>query len=648
MRITRIFRKYSRVLVLVFMSLLLVIFLIGDVIQSYERSYREPDIQIGTAFGHPVYLDQTRQAEAEFELAARLGLRPPAVGSEDVQKANLAKYLLLEEARRAGIRVSRSQIVEGLRNVQGAAEALAIIRGQTGRSLNSIYDSVAGVQAVLVLAQYQVSAALGASLPELEHLYRAQQQEARVLLSVIDARAFESQVPEPAEDELLAHFDEGKDRDHAHTDDALAHGYRIPDRVQVEYLTVDPSRIVDAVRVSEREARIYYEEHRQDYMKPAGDAPFALEPGAEPPRIQQTFEEVQKQVRDDCRAAKAVLEAQRLVNQMHDEARRPWDTAPLDANGVRQPPPPEAILSFSELQERFSSEYPVSYKKTELVTERDLRREPGFGAASATLGRDRQAVPAARLALTVEGLAAPAAADDAFPPLRLNEPGPVVFGSSSFKVGGKAAQQAYLFRVIAVAPAGPPASLDEVRDKVIRNVKQCKAFELAGQHARALAEAARQKGLKQAVAEAAELKTLLGQTPAVGAVEPATQPATAAQALEPFEPERFVRQPSFIRNIGYSPGLHDKVFALLDESATQPAADQHRVIAVPLARYMKWVVAELLEEKPIYRGDFEAQRETLEQQNLRTLLQTVWSQWFDPDNISARAGFVPATPPQAP
>jgi len=644
MRISRIFRKYSRILLLIFMSLLLVVFLIGDVISRAQRSYAVADREIGRAFGEPVRLSHIRHAEADFEVAGQLGVRWPPVNASDQGQANLAMHLLLEEARRAGVRVGRDQIVQSLRNAPGASMVLSAIRDQTGRSLNSIYDSVARVSATKLLARYQLEAAAGASLPQLEHAYRDQNQEARVLISVVDAKGLLSQVPTPTEEELQAHFEEGKDREDAHTEETLVHGYRIPDRVQLEYLTVDASAIQDRVRVSEKKVERYYEDNKQKYMKTVEEtSPPGLE-DQQPQEVQMTYEEVKDRVREDYRVAKAVREAQALVNLIQQEALRPWVAAPVGEGGVRQAPPDDALVPFSELQARFSSEYPVIYKKTELLTELELRRERGFGRA--TLVIDRRRVPVATLALHVEGLAT-ASEDDPTPVLRINEPSPVVLGgrSTAIPTAGATADQAYVFRVIRVEGSGPPASLDDVREKVVTNVQRCKAFELAGEQAPALAERARQAGLVQAVAEADALKAMLSASEEGALPEPVAAPGAAnryVRMLEPFAPTEFTRRPRPFQNVGYSPGLHEKVFALAEEGRLE-VPEAHRVVVAPLARNLRWAVVELLEVRPIYHGEFEMKRKELEQEVTQSDVQAFYLAWFDAENILSRAGYVPAT-----
>jgi hypothetical protein len=628
------------VLLLIFMSLLLVVFLVGDVISRAQRGYGPEDAEIGQAFGEPVMLSQTRAAEVDFELARDLGWRTPQIATDDPRKRNLSMFLLMEEARRAGVRVGREQVREAFGQA-GAGEVLAAIRNRTGRSLNSMYDAIARVHATMVLAEYEIGAAVGASLPELEQAYRDQTQNARVSISVIDSNALRAEVAEPTAEELQAHFEAGKDRETGHTETELLYGYRIPNRIRIEYLTVDPDEIQPLVRVSEKQARQYYEENKHKYMKTVEEtSPFVPE-GAEPQKIPLTYEEVKDRAREDRRKDKAVQEAQRLANKILQAARRPWDMAPLDENNVRTTPASDSLTPFAELQRKFSTEYPVQYKRTELLTESDLIREPGLGRTTAVVGRRRASI--STLAFHVEGLAT-AEPEDEQAVLHLNEPGPLVVERRSLQPGADLVPyQAYIFRVVEVVPSGPPASLDEVREAVVENVTLAKAFELTGEHARALAEAARAEGLTQAVASATELRTLLGERDEPPTTEPVIPPLADRylKALEPFEPETFRRRPDDIKNVGFAPKLHDEVFALADAAGSDAGAE-HRVVVVPITGTRKWVVAELLAVEPIYRGEFEQIRRELERQNSWYQGRLFGGAWFSPENILSRAGFVPA------
>ena len=639
MSISRTFRKYNRTLLLVFMSLLLVVFLIGPVISRAVRSHTMIDPEFGQAFGKPVLASDLRMATDDTELVARLGIAPPRVLGPDERKRNIARYLLMEEARRAGIVISRDEIEKSFANNPNAARRLDIIHKSGSRSLEQIYDAVARVLGVQAYAEQQARAVLDASLPELEHQYQTFMQQARVVLSVIDSNALLDKVPAPTEEEIRANFEEGKNRETQHTEDKLVFGYRIPDRVAVEYLTVDPEAIKENVHISKKEVRRFYDEHKNLYVKKVTkESPFKLDDQQKPQTIQLTFAEALAQVRKDCREAKAIREAQSIVNQIYQEAARPWLTAAVGDDNKPRYPGLDQVTPFKQLADKYSDTYPVVYRRIDLATRERLAADRDFAQASAVLGG--RPVAAIDLAFRVEGLVE-AEKDDPVPVLHLGEPGPVVIRKR--RVPGQprpAPYQAYVFRVVQVAPAGPPASLDEVRDQVVANVKRIKAFEMARTLAEKLAARAREVGLKEAVKGDKELRALLGE----GEDQPTSGPAASVarrylRELEPFEPKRFGRWPTFIPNIGRSESLHKRVF----EAVEQPAPEGgHRVVVVPVATSGKWVLAEPLEVEPIYRGDFESMIDKIELQVVRSKYFAFQSSWFDADNICKRTGFVPS------
>ena len=633
MKLMKYFRKYSRVLVLVVMSLLLVVFLIGDVISRAAQSRAERDMQIAQVFGEPFYQSELRRVAMDLDLVRRLGINGPPVATDDQNEYTLAAALLIREAERLGVRISRQQVIELLRSQPGAAQRIEQVRKSYNISLNDLYATVARVLAPIELFRYQLEIGARESLPRLEKAYRDRFQTADVRLSAIEDEAFFDQVPEPTEQELQKLFEEGRDRDPATTDDKFVFGYRIPDRVAIEYVTVDPQSLLDQIVVTTREARKYYERNKERYRRPVQGPTLNLDQQNPPTEI-PPFEQIDKQVRDDVRRQKAIEQAQRIINRIRDELRRPWIGLPRD-----QHPPADAIPPLEQVAARYADGAQVIHRTTDLLTADALRRLPGIGRAAVVEGGRRWSI--VELAFRVEGLFEPPE-DDTGPYLRLNEPGPVVYEYRGVDAQRRPLPyQAYLFRVIKVAPAGPPASLDEVRDQVVRDAKTLKAHELAGQWARRLAERARKVGLGQALAEADDLRAVLtgGST-----TQPATQPSNPQaqrwlNLLGPITPPRFTRAPGFIPQIGFAPKVHEALFELAD----QPA-DGHRVAAVSLATQTRWVVGELLKVHPIYRGDFEAKRPQLEAQLQFALQREFLTRWFDPDEIRRRTGYVEITP----
>lgn len=633
----KLFRKYSRTLLLIFMSLLLVVFLVGDVIGRGANGPGETDIAIGTLDGKTVYLSHARQALTEFELTRSLGFPAPMVNSPNEQERAIMSLLLLHEADKHGVRVSGAQVQEMLKGAQVPPEALDRARRMTNRSLNSIYDSVGRVLATLTLFGYQAEAAAGESLPRLEQSFRNETQDAEVRLSVIDSKAFLPVMAPPSDEEIKTHFEDGKNRSDEHTEKELKFGYRIPDRVQLEYLTVDPAELQSVVRVKERDVKRYFDQNKDKYRRPAtGPSPFDLNQSnpATTEMITPEFEEVKDRVKEDYRAIEALETAQRRVNEIHAEARRPWDSMPI-VDGKRAAPPAESIVSFESLRAKFATDIAVTYRKTDLIDVLALRREPGLGRASFTV--NRRPIPVSTLAYRVAPLNP--TPDEELPTLLLNEPSPVVFDARPGPNGQMAPSQAFVFRVTQAIPAGPPSTVDEVRDKLVENLKTARAHALAGEQANLLAVRAREVGLDQAVMDAADLKKLLGADSAASS-QPADVQA-ALKKLEPFTPERFRRQAGFIPNLGFARDLNEAVFKLIDERADASSSPARQVLVVPLANSYKWIIAEVIRVKPIYRGEFESQREQLEQRAAYPAQQRFYMSWLEPRNIVKRTGFQP-------
>lgn len=622
MRLTRMIREKGRVLVLVVMALLLVSFLLQDAIESGGRGdqFNPP---VARAFGRTVYMSDLDHARRDITIANSLRIPAPRVMARTERESQVGWYLLLTEAEQLGVTVSRDEVIRLLRESQVPPEHIEAIRTSTGRSLNAIYEAIGRVLAARTLFGYQMEVALGESLPRLEALYLRQNQNATVALSVLNSRAFLPQVEEPSDAELEEFFERCKDRPREHTEEELVFGYLVPERVRIEYLTVDPADAQPRVRISRREAQMFYEIHRDRYVKPL-EGPPTEDEADQPVEVPMPFDEAEPQAREDARAHKAIEEAQRLVNEMYEEAVR---TITPDT------PAEEVAGAFEALREKYSARYPVRIHTTELLDRNALANVPGIGQAQATV-RSRS-TGLTDIVFRVQGLATPESEEDERALLSLNAPAPVALDTRPWPDGQTRPYQAYLFRVVEAVPAGPPASLDAVREEVRADWRLAQAHALAGEHAQTLADAARGLGLKAAVDAADELKAILSageesEDSLLGAT------GTDVAMLGPTAPPAFRRQASMVPHVGVAPGLHEKVFALAEQPADEGA---HRVLVTPLAKNFKWVVAEVHALQPVYRGDFEAKRPTLERSSLFMQQIEFMEQWGSLENIYARTGY---------
>jgi hypothetical protein len=656
MRLSKFFRRYSRTLLMVFMSLLLVTFLIQPVLQYMSRKPSAQQVVIGHSAYGEVYNTDLAQAKADQDVLVNLDRMAGMVEPLDLQ-------LLMQEAERMGVHVGREE-VEATLAQSGKPEQvqrlLIQLQQHFHRSEKGLYDLMGRWFAALEVWRIQ-EAALEDSTPRVEEAYRDAHQKADVQVSVIDSRAFVTRVPEPTDEELQAFFDENKDRFAAHTDDKLEFGYRLPDRVRIEFVTIDPKSLEPAIHARERELERYFQENAWKYTKSVGaESPSASRPAA-PTRVPMTFDEAKDQVRRDYIKARAVQEAQSLMNQIHDSVYRPWQAERADEQGFR-PTPPDALVSFKDLHDQYADRANVIYKQTPLLSQQDLQNyfddRPDFlkqmagdqlGSPEPMYVEGTNMIPASELAFRVKGLYTPKS-DDRLPVLNLLEPSPVINtrkpvpGARSRRSGRQETPyQPYMFRVVQAEPSAPPASLDEVREQVRSDYKLMKAHAAAGEYARQLAESARSEGLAAAAEQATELKQILAAAePSASPLNPSPAPKPEGPYLKEFgpaaPPEPVTRDSDLGPYLADSQKLPQEIFAAMEDPApeTGPA---HVVVEGDVAKLFKWAVVEVEDLQPLYRGEFEQQRSAFQRSHPGLAGLEVGRGWFDSQNIRLRNGF---------
>ncbi len=640
MNINKLFRRHSRTLLMVFMALLLVAFLIPQQIQGCSERQQLKAMKRGEVAGRAISTAELYVVRSEMVLLTTYGLRPPV--SVETVDGPLDYYLLCEQARNLGLRVGRDEVRAWLQQNEYTDPVLRRMQTSSRRSYDEIYDIVGRFLAVSRLIGVE-STAVYDSLPRQELAFRDTTQEAATQLAVIDSRAFVYQVPDPAPEQLQAFFDECKGRQTAHTEEQLQFGYRLPDRVQVEYLTVDPKKVEQKVKIKGKDVRQFFDDNAHRYTKPD---PAATQPTqGPPPKVTMSFEEAQELVRADLREARAIEAAQSLINDIYVEAHRPWSTASRGGDGFVLKPEDE-IASFEELKKQFSTNHEVEYGRTELI---DQAAYAQSALGKAGLGEGQQRVLAATLAFRVQGLIEKDP-NDGLPIVSLMEPAPVMLTRDrDLRTQRARPYQAYLFRVVQVAPSAPPDSIDPIREQLVKDWRLVQAHALARVEADRLAAIARGLGLIAAVEQAADLKATL-----TGAEHLATQPADAplikpeyVQKLQPYSPQKLTRGARFVELLGSAPGVPKAIFALGDTPTTD-TSPAHRVAVIPAANQFKWVVGELEEIKPIYEGAFEQQLLAAAQSTQGSDMQRFFGAWRTAENVRQRSGFKSADQPGQP
>jgi hypothetical protein len=192
----------------------------------------------------------------------------------------------------------------------------------------------------------------------------------------------------------------------------------------------------------------------------------------------------------------------------------------------------------------------------------------------------------------------------------------------------------FVFRVVDARPGHVPESVDEVRDRVIADLRLKRAFDVAKARGESALSCARDTGLEEAFLADGQLTDKEGAgadmgLAGLGFFKPT--PMTRANQWDLMRGERPEK-----RYLGRELGpvradLVDRFFAL--ENAAEPME------LIELEERATVLVVEWLETRIPEYEEFMTMRETLAGQMDSTRMQMAIRSWLDPEQIRARNGF---------
>jgi hypothetical protein len=195
---------------------------------------------------------------------------------------------------------------------------------------------------------------------------------------------------------------------------------------------------------------------------------------------------------------------------------------------------------------------------------------------------------------------------------------------------------ACVFRTVALRPKQPPKSWEQVRDKLVEDLRRRSAYKHAGELAEKLAEHAKEVGLEAAFQADTDLKQQLDDD-AYNNVEP-----FARKRLSVFGgPPRLM--PNWIPMLGMDEPLIDRCFAAVAETDSRPSD----IFVHEQPERGRWVVVQVFERVPVTREQFKRQREMAVSYNNLDLTIQFLSNWFDSKQIRERIGWKEKKPEPA-
>lgn len=330
-----VFRRNQKVGLVALTLLAMVSFVLADSLPRLLDFGRAPqDVEVATIFGRTIRLSDlnqmARQRSRANQVASMLGMN---MFSREffggLKQRDLIDALILQkEADRLGMPADAVVGREWLRAVSGGR-----MNRETFAQLYGAFSNDVTQEQLLADLANQVRLAKVRMLPgeplvtpyDAFRAYRGQNERVAAKLVGFPVADFLDKTGEPSGADVQALYDKYKDV--LPDPDLPTPGFKIPRRVQVEFVTADVAARAHAIRekLADDELRTFYENHKNEYVVPS-ELPGDLFAGAAEltPPVVQSFADVRAQLADRLADEKAQAEVGDLFGTIRDEALIPF------------------------------------------------------------------------------------------------------------------------------------------------------------------------------------------------------------------------------------------------------------------------------------------------------------------------------------
>lgn len=673
-------RKHNKKLLAIFASGLLIVWLGSSALQEMFRTDPRDEI-VGSAFGQEFSGVDLGQAHLRTDVLGMMSImwdRPWGGGAYNLPIKpvdHLTWFLLDQEARQSGIQVPRSEVDRLVKSSPQRGRAMEVIRDRRAVSIETIKDWIGDFMRINRVGQLAATS-VKVSIPEIEHFVRDTGEKIKVRMAVLRADDFGD--PE-------AKLDDAQLQDHFHKYKKLlpgegehGFGYKLPDRIRVQYIVADVDKVEKVMKVSREDARDYWSPNRKNFTKqvplttaPAGK-PAASKPATPKPTTSskpatrteiKSFAEAYEDVVAEMRRERAPVLAEKIIRIASQRLHEPWYRVQLNKETGYKSAPPGAdapdhidkIVADACSRNDLPAGALQVVKLGRWLTEADCLALEGIGKSQAQgqEGDDEAATKFSDLAFRVQNLYTA--------PKRSSERGLSLYETSNTMLRDTKngmPHNFYLFRVVAAEAEHIPNAIDEQKDKIRKDVIKLKGYRKAGTAGTKLLAGAGARGIRAAVKADADLSKRLADT---GVVEPepfARKRSLVQYAIQfglPLTPLWPVDELGVTeeRKIGLFPipmkmvaeryeveaaKFIDACFGLAPASGA--AGKPSRGVAlVEMPNAMQWVVVEFIGIDRVEVAEFAKMR-----QQAMELLRTYRAidflkRWYDPDEVKARTKY---------
>ncbi len=628
------------------------------------------------AFGREYTRGDLQEAQIAGNILDNMGFGWKPTNDRDFSPQHW--FLLIEEARRAGLQPSSATIEEMMSladETWAEAGGRAAWRKRVDAPLPQVRSAI-GLKVIESQNASRVLVSAAPSEPEVRKYVRDTQDKITIKTAVFDAANWVNEDETFSEEQMQAHFDKYRDVYPDESEDGF--GYKFPRRVTIQYVIADPMAIAEGIEISQEAAIDYWKRNKSKYTKRVPVDTMGPVDSETPPEMKQVtmkFSEARDGVQRELKQQKALGLARRALDELSAKMGRAWLQQSVDEEtGFRtMPAGGDSIDAMEQAKADIEAKHGITlrYGTLELVTAEQIANNPSLGQARLP-GEGDVPMTIAELAFRVPGFFKPEAKDETSARLQLFQTpnSTLVVRTPDPKGGfeivdGRIAQKMIdgrfiTFRVIDAREESAPESLNEVREDVLADLRLQSAYERMNDDARKFAAVAQKIGADRALAMFDELRTERGifklDTPKAFARR--TPQQLTAEQLEAGESPLL---PASVNNVGRSEKFIDECFAMTTEgwspepinvdsekvaqAAAESADADPKVQLIDLPKQKIRVVVDLQNYQPVDVVAYETQHRQNAFNTLRSQRMAVLrSQWFDPQNITARCNYVDLQP----
>jgi len=417
-------KKHQKKLLAVFGVGLMITFVVQTG-SSYYGGGGSSNPVVGTVNGEKIYAQEQIDSRRMWDRLKRTGIANlPGVPQGQVASALVLlgdeaaglinrepdTFLLLQkEAKRMGLAASNDGVEELMHNQRTLNETATV------DEVNDLRESFAAL--LLVKAGYERAlSVIKTPDPQKQYDLAMLGQTMKVNYITYDANEFKPSIPPPTPEQLKQQFDKYANElaDQPSASNPFGFGYKYPNRVMVEFLTIRRPDLRDAVKKSkddaawEVDARKQYYRNAADYPTsrpsktdnlPVGIAAPASQPTSQPTTKPLAFADYRQQIIDqllDDAEAKVLEDARKkiattmqtdwaaykaAVNPTTAPTSQPA-AGPVTSVGVAYGSPEYLAKLALSIQQEFKFLPQVNRFAKDWLTEKDLAGLPGVGIAS--------------------------------------------------------------------------------------------------------------------------------------------------------------------------------------------------------------------------------------------------------------------------